>query len=353
MRVRCRCPLHCHGCKWTGDYSEVQSHLTNSTEHLGGGNGSQQRSAQEEQEEPLIMEVPLPSQSEVARDAVSSLALDDSDDAARDSLSSSACVDDVYASLVDSEDEDEGLVADEVASAAATARAAAAKRKRLSLQVAQEACEQRARLASALKQEGDAKYSAKAFREAEALYSKALTLDSSLATLWANRGACRFMKSDWAGCEHDCLRATRLDPSLGNAHVRVSRSRVESGDFEAAAAYAANAACDLERRSAAAPEDSALADARRATRVEARRVQDLIRHVTAAELAVWTDEGGSGSELAGARSFFATALVETRAPRVVLGLAWAELRLGRVYRRSRRLNSQGHIRVRILRVLCV
>lgn len=32
-RVRCRCPLWAQKCDWTGDYSEVQAHLTNSDEH--------------------------------------------------------------------------------------------------------------------------------------------------------------------------------------------------------------------------------------------------------------------------------------------------------------------------------
>ncbi|KAJ1447393.1 hypothetical protein M885DRAFT_576043 [Pelagophyceae sp. CCMP2097] len=34
-RVQVQCPLHAQGCKWAGDFSGVQSHLTNSSEHLG------------------------------------------------------------------------------------------------------------------------------------------------------------------------------------------------------------------------------------------------------------------------------------------------------------------------------
>jgi hypothetical protein len=35
-RVKCRCPLHTSGCSWTGDFSEVSAHLTNSQSHLAG-----------------------------------------------------------------------------------------------------------------------------------------------------------------------------------------------------------------------------------------------------------------------------------------------------------------------------
>eukprot|EP00633_Aureoumbra_lagunensis_P007633 CAMPEP_0197319184 /NCGR_PEP_ID=MMETSP0891-20130614/53752_1 /TAXON_ID=44058 ORGANISM="Aureoumbra lagunensis, Strain CCMP1510" /NCGR_SAMPLE_ID=MMETSP0891 /ASSEMBLY_ACC=CAM_ASM_000534 /LENGTH=558 /DNA_ID=CAMNT_0042809979 /DNA_START=184 /DNA_END=1861 /DNA_ORIENTATION=- len=36
-KVQCSCPLKSQGCKWEGDYSELQSHLTNSQEHLTDG----------------------------------------------------------------------------------------------------------------------------------------------------------------------------------------------------------------------------------------------------------------------------------------------------------------------------
>ena len=35
LRVRVKCPLHEQGCEWNGDYSELMSHITNSTEHAG------------------------------------------------------------------------------------------------------------------------------------------------------------------------------------------------------------------------------------------------------------------------------------------------------------------------------
>ena len=40
LRVRVRCPLDEQGCKWSGDYSELQDHLTNSSEHLGSSSSS-------------------------------------------------------------------------------------------------------------------------------------------------------------------------------------------------------------------------------------------------------------------------------------------------------------------------
>ena len=33
-RLRVRCPLHSQGCLWTGEYSELTSHLTSSESHL-------------------------------------------------------------------------------------------------------------------------------------------------------------------------------------------------------------------------------------------------------------------------------------------------------------------------------
>jgi len=38
-RVQMRCPLHVQGCKWVGDYGEVQAHLTNSETHLAAPMG--------------------------------------------------------------------------------------------------------------------------------------------------------------------------------------------------------------------------------------------------------------------------------------------------------------------------
>lgn len=37
LRIKIRCPLHSQGCAWRGDYSELHSHLTNSTEHMSEG----------------------------------------------------------------------------------------------------------------------------------------------------------------------------------------------------------------------------------------------------------------------------------------------------------------------------
>ena len=51
-RIRCICPLAKEGCTWQGDYSEVQSHLTNSQEHLG----AQAQTPRREEDEKEAME---------------------------------------------------------------------------------------------------------------------------------------------------------------------------------------------------------------------------------------------------------------------------------------------------------
>ena len=38
-KVRCACPLREQGCTWTGDFSEVSAHLTNSDSHVRGATG--------------------------------------------------------------------------------------------------------------------------------------------------------------------------------------------------------------------------------------------------------------------------------------------------------------------------
>ena len=38
-KIRCACPLREQGCTWTGDFSEVSAHLTNSDSHVRGGTG--------------------------------------------------------------------------------------------------------------------------------------------------------------------------------------------------------------------------------------------------------------------------------------------------------------------------
>eukprot|EP00040_Diaphanoeca_grandis_P032608 m.198119 g.198119 ORF g.198119 m.198119 type:complete len:602 (+) comp32680_c0_seq2:305-2110(+) len=45
-RVKIKCPLGKQGCNWQGDYSELDSHLTNSSEHTGSQSGDQDQSAE-------------------------------------------------------------------------------------------------------------------------------------------------------------------------------------------------------------------------------------------------------------------------------------------------------------------
>eukprot|EP01065_Artemidia_motanka_P000171 TRINITY_DN10066_c0_g1_i1.p1 TRINITY_DN10066_c0_g1~~TRINITY_DN10066_c0_g1_i1.p1 ORF type:complete len:596 (+),score=167.10 TRINITY_DN10066_c0_g1_i1:89-1876(+) len=219
-RVKVRCPLHCteSGCKWSGEYSELQSHLTMSDSHtpedrekvLSGGRGS----------------------------------------------------------------------SDSIADA------------------------------QALKEQGNAKFQARAYDDAITLYSKAHRLAPGEPMFLLNRAAALLMKARWHDCAKDCEAALALDPSLCKAYTRLARARMEQGDFSGAVST-------LRRGAEESPGNESV----RAELVKAVDVRQ------------WMEEGEAALEAGKpslAAQFYATAAKATdNSSCVMLRLSQAELQLGR------------------------
>jgi len=161
--------------------------------------------------------------------------------------------------------------------------------------------------AEQLKAAGNSKFEQRIYRDAFALYSKAINLAPEVPTYRLNRAATSFMTADYDSCIDDCADALRLDPALVKAHKRLAKALIERGELEKAAAAldAGVAACGGE--------------------VLAEEVR------TATQLCEWQREGELALEQGNAtlaRTFFANALQKTSAVRCRLSLVRAELALG-------------------------
>lgn len=78
--------------------------------------------------------------------------------------------------------------------------------------------------AEAMKAQGNARFEARSFQEAIKLYSKAITLDPSQPSFYANRAAAWLMIGAPAECLKDCERALELDPAHVRSHLRVAKA---------------------------------------------------------------------------------------------------------------------------------
>ena len=109
-----------------------------------------------------------------------------------------------------------------------------------------------ARNAEALKEQGNAKFQAGAFKEAIQLYSKAVSVaEQSLgathvcvAAYYGNRAAAWLHVGALKECVEDCRRALAVDPAHKKAHLRLVKALRESSDV-AGAARAARVATKL------------------------------------------------------------------------------------------------------------
>lgn len=210
--VQVRCPLHEQGCAWTGDYGELQSHLTSSTEHSpGAGNG------------------------------------------------------------------------------AGGAHASAL----------------------AMKEQANAKFSARSFDDALRLYTKAAEVDGSIKEIFCNRAATLLELGQPASALQDCNRALELDPLYAKAYVRKATCLLELGEFRAAVDCLEDACRQL-----AGNKGSALVER------ELQRVRTLYERYAEGTTAL--QEGRP----ADARPIFTRLLMETHAVSVKLLAAEAELGLG-------------------------
>eukprot|EP01062_Namystynia_karyoxenos_P073334 TRINITY_DN70136_c0_g1_i1.p1 TRINITY_DN70136_c0_g1~~TRINITY_DN70136_c0_g1_i1.p1 ORF type:complete len:634 (+),score=243.60 TRINITY_DN70136_c0_g1_i1:67-1902(+) len=242
-RIRVRCPLHSteRGCGWLGEYSEVYSHLTNSSSH----------SPEEAQSAIRAGSVP--------REGLPASPTEPPPKRSRDSDS-----------------------------------------------------------AAALKEQGNAKFHARAWGDAVALYSKAIAMAPREATYLTNRAAAYLMLARYRDCVADCELAISIDPGLAKAYMRLAKAKLEMGDI-------AGSLGALRVGVEHAPGNEEL-------RAELEKVESIDQWVREGEAAL--DAGRD----ADAAQFFSSAAQLTSSHHVLLLLARAELRLGRsdgVLRRTR------------------
>ncbi|KAK7464813.1 hypothetical protein VKT23_006019 [Stygiomarasmius scandens] len=63
------------------------------------------------------------------------------------------------------------------------------------------------------------------YPQASEVYTNAINLDKTNATLWANRAACRHAMKLYIGAVYDAEKAVQLDPNYTKAHARVAWAR--------------------------------------------------------------------------------------------------------------------------------
>ena len=112
--------------------------------------------------------------------------------------------------------------------------------------------------AEALKEQGNAKFAARSFKEAIQLYSKAISVaeqsymgtnsaptnsapNKSLASYYGNRAAAWLHVGAAKECIEDCRRALGIDPTHAKAHLRLIKALCESSDIAGAASAAKTA----------------------------------------------------------------------------------------------------------------
>ena len=298
--MRVRCPLHANGCAWTGDYSEVQDHLTNSSEHLGSGGGGSNAGRAASRGPGPVDHSSLPSGAGANAAALkdqgnAKFALKQYSDAI--SLYSKAIsvglqavtrrpvvVATTPAPMDDDDNNSGGREEEEEDDDEAMLRRAESRhggssgsggpRRRMDESQSESESE------SDGDEEGTVRSGSEGLKggvkggrvgrfgqpmEEEASSSSAFLSSAStsaaagsvvegaggayvpdantlvVATCYNNRGACHFMLRHFRAAAEDCAKAVELDPTYIKAHVRRAKSLVELGDFSTAALHLAEA----------------------------------------------------------------------------------------------------------------
>ena len=96
--------------------------------------------------------------------------------------------------------------------------------------------------AEALKAQGNARFEARSFQEAIKLYTKAITLDATQPSFFANRAAAWLMCGVPNECIKDCEQALALDPRHERSHMRMAKALLDLGLLQEARAHVRGAA---------------------------------------------------------------------------------------------------------------
>ena len=169
--------------------------------------------------------------------------------------------------------------------------------------------------ADALKDQGNAKFQAHAYREAIQLYSKAISAAPGVASYYGNRAAAWLMVGAAKECAEDCRRAVSLDPGYIKGHLRLAKALTELSDV-------AGAEESLRQASIRCPGSKEVAD-------ELSKTQMLSAHLREADRAMREGDPSHALEL------YTSALRVTQCAAVTVGAARAETILGRCDRAMR------------------
>jgi len=97
--------------------------------------------------------------------------------------------------------------------------------------------------AQALKEQGNARFEARAWKDAVKLYSKAIELDPEEASYYSNRAAAQLMMGLPKACIEDCYKAISIKPTFVKAHVRLAKALRDLGELDKAVEHLRKA-CD-------------------------------------------------------------------------------------------------------------
>ena len=315
--VQVRCPLHEQGCTWTGDYGSLQAHLISSTEHSADGvadavtTTTAAATAFARKESPSSSppasspsssssssfppsSLPTPSSSYSPSFSLSSLPT-----AAATTPRSPAAPGNSTRAQHDGGASSTSSTTESSSSSSSSARANAL----------------------ALKEQANAKFTARSFPDALGLYTKAIQVDGTIAEIYSNRAATYLELGQPEAALADAQTALRLDESYAKAYGRRAKAQLELGDFGHAVA-----GLEAGQQLLAAGSD--------------QRGQNLISQllIRARDLHYRATEGESmllDGRVAEARATFSKLLLETNAVSVKLLAAKAELALGIVDRAQR------------------
>ena len=266
-RILVSCPLkRKHGCRWEGDYGDLQDHLISTTAHITSG------TVEGQSETAPSVSVPVP------------VNVNHDNKATNDGIHTN-----IHTTIDDVEVDPSPLS-----------------------------------LAESFKEEANSKFATSNFEQARDLYTKAIDVfvdtdatsptfppsQTLLATVYANRAAAWIQLGGWQEAHADCEKAIHMDNTYIKAYVRRNKAWIEMGQFD-------NACRGLQSACAINPTSQVL--------VKELLHTTSMRDDMARGLHLLST---SHPEYATAKAIFGALLRNTKAPCVIVSAAKADLGMG-------------------------
>jgi len=290
LRVKVKCPLSAQGCAWSGDYSELDSHLTNSEEHLG-------------RKTPIPSNITptSPLQTSVQSGSIPvSTERDQRVDFQHSILSNSIAL---------KEQGDAKFSLKQYANAIPIYTKAISVLEQL-----------RPTTKEAASSSGDDNQESNATTQGDAQVNKVH------ASCFGNRSACHFMLRQYSKCISDCDKAIQIDPLNVKVYIRKGKALIESGNFENAL-YTLQQIEKAQSEASHSPSSPTLPTSPSSSSTSLLS-NELLKVMTMNDLYSKAKLALESSDWPKARALFAELLKDTSASLVVLGAAKAEIGLG-------------------------